>query len=149
MVCLSHEARLEGRPAESFHLFCMCAATAPAFCLLHPRLLYPCSEQVACSRCGQAATLSVCSPALHTGPGAFTAAAACTHCSQPLEVLLRPRFVHDSNNTLGVIKPVGCVPRDLLPSIYAAQCGGCSTLASLRDVQASRHVWGTGREDGG
>ena len=83
---------------------------------------------------------------LNAGPDAYQASAECSKCTQLLGLLLRPRFVHDAANVLGVVKPSGCRPLDLLPSMFAAQCSDCSTLVALRGVQVGlrRRPWESG-----
>ena len=89
--------------------------------------------QVACSRCG----------ALHEVGLATEAAAACqleqagtcSTCSQAWSVGMRPLLVHAHSSCLARIRTEGCAPRDLLPSMYAAQCGSCSSIASFRHAQ--------------
>jgi hypothetical protein len=59
----------------------------------------------------------------------------CSTCHANLEVTLAPRIVHDGSNILAVLRPNGCVPMDMLPSILEAQCSSCSNMAAFRAVQ--------------
>lgn len=59
----------------------------------------------------------------------------CSTCHQDLEVTVSPRIVHDCSNILAVVRPDGCTPIDMLPSMLAAQCSSCSNMAAFRSVQ--------------
>ncbi|MEW5310747.1 MAG: hypothetical protein WDW38_002513 [Sanguina aurantia] len=69
------------------------------------------------------------------GPRPFEQQGACGNCHASWLIVMRPRFVHESANVLGVLKPLGVTPRDLLPSLWAGQCGTCSGVMSMRAVQ--------------
>lgn len=45
---------------------------------------------------------------------------------------MRQLLVHDFNNAAANLRAEGCNPLDLLPSLFSAQCEGCSSTASLR-----------------
>ena len=45
---------------------------------------------------------------------------------------LVPHLVHAASNILADVTATGCHPRDLLPSMLAGQCGGCSAAAVFR-----------------
>ena len=45
---------------------------------------------------------------------------------------LVPHLVHAASNVLADVTATGCHPRDLLPSMLAGQCGGCSAAAVFR-----------------
>jgi hypothetical protein len=62
----------------------------------------------------------------------------CTTCHQQLEVTVAPRIVHDGSNILAVLKSVCCAPTDMLPSMLAAQCSSCSSMAAFRSVQIGK-----------
>ncbi len=103
--------------------------------------------QVGCSRCRHTADLTFATAAVSLpseGPGspAPTAAAAaaggpvqggkcgglewageCANCHASWAVQLAPRLVHERSNALAAVRAEGCVPRDLLPSMLAGQCG--------------------------
>jgi hypothetical protein len=66
---------------------------------------------------------------------AFEWSGSCSVCQQLLSVLLRPRFVHEGSNVLAGLKAVGCVPLDLLPSVYGATCADCDAVGALRGLQ--------------
>jgi hypothetical protein len=66
---------------------------------------------------------------------AFEWGGSCSTCQQELHVLLRPRFVHEGANILAGLKAVGCVPLDLLPSVYGATCADCDAVGALRALQ--------------
>jgi hypothetical protein len=66
---------------------------------------------------------------------AFEWGGACAVCSQDLNVLLRPRFVHEGSNVLAGLKLQGCRPLDLLPSVYGATCADCDAVGALRALQ--------------
>ncbi|GLC36785.1 hypothetical protein PLESTB_000783200 [Pleodorina starrii] len=97
--------------------------------------------EVSCGRCGARDTLVLASAAVAGGGGGSgashqaTASGCCQRCTAPWSLVMRPHFVHATSNSLCVIKPEGCRPVDLLPSLMAGQCGECSAVMSLRDVQ--------------
>lgn len=70
----------------------------------------------------------------------FETVTSCEKCKQQLSLLLRPKFVHESTNIIGSLKPQGCVPVDLLPSTFAAQCADCSAVVALRSVQVRQYL---------
>lgn len=96
--------------------------------------------QVACQRC-QAASEAVFAQLGAGGDGGgsnrkhLAWQGECSTCHQQLEVTVAPRIVHDGSNVLAVLRPDGCVPRDMLPSMLAAQCSSCSNMAAFRSVQ--------------
>ena len=53
------------------------------------------------------------------------------------QVGVRAAFVHEASSVLAKLWPTGCVPADLLPSLLAAQCGACTTIASFRRAHDS------------
>ncbi|KAF6263125.1 hypothetical protein COO60DRAFT_1458231 [Scenedesmus sp. NREL 46B-D3] len=52
-----------------------------------------------------------------------------------VDVLLRPRFVHEGSNVLAGLRLQGCRPLDLLPSVYGATCADCDAVGALRALQ--------------
>lgn len=74
-------------------------------------------------------------PPCPAGCKPFEALATCSRCSSHMSLLLRPKFVHDASNVLGAVKAEGCSPLDLLPGMYAAQCGDCGSVCTLRGLQ--------------
>ncbi|KXZ44807.1 hypothetical protein GPECTOR_62g922 [Gonium pectorale] len=96
------------------------------------------SFEIACARCGTRATAVVASGAVAGGGGGGQHAAAsgsCARCTAPWCLTMRPHFLHATSNSLCVVKPQGCRPMDLLPSMMAGQCSECNAVMSLRDVQ--------------
>eukprot|EP00798_Chlamydomonas_sp_ICE-L_P031137 gene31137-6276_t len=91
--------------------------------------------------------MSISSPALD--PEAQTASTntgsclegsiECAKCHVLLGLQVRPRFVHESSNVLCTMRPAACIPLDLLPSMLAAQCGECSSVMVLKNVQVGGH----------
>jgi CHY zinc finger len=102
--------------------------------------------QVACQRC-QAASEALFAQ-LGAGGDSSTSnsnnrkhlswTGECDTCHSHLEVTVAPRIVHDGSNILAVVRPTGCVPRDMLPSMLAAQCSSCSSMAAFRSVQLGK-----------
>jgi len=96
--------------------------------------------QVVCHRC-QAASEAVFAQLGAGGDGGgknrkqLAWQGECNTCHQHLEVTVAPRIVHDCSNVLAVLRPDGCVPQDMLPSMLAAQCSSCSNMAAFRSVQ--------------
>ncbi|GFR52877.1 hypothetical protein Agub_g15508 [Astrephomene gubernaculifera] len=101
------------------------------------------SFEVSCARCDCRGTLVVSSEAVagsssSSGAGGSrpnSAAGVCPRCSTGWSLLMRPHYVHAGANCLCVVKPQGCRPLDLLPSLLAGQCAECSAVMSLREVQ--------------
>lgn len=102
--------------------------------------------QLGCGRCGATAAVTLASDAVAEGSGGGggggggtgsrrVASSVCPSCHQSWEVEVRPKLVHEASNVLMVIKPRGCVPLDLLPSLFAGQCAQCDAVMSLRGVQ--------------
>ncbi|GLI68239.1 hypothetical protein VaNZ11_012591 [Volvox africanus] len=96
--------------------------------------------EVACARCGARDTVTIASSAVASGSGGSsshqaTATGQCQRCAVAWSIVMRPHFVHATSNSLCVIKPEGCRPVDLLPSLLGGQCGECNSVMSLRDVQ--------------
>lgn len=60
----------------------------------------------------------------------------CPKCMQEWSLEMRALLVHEQNNAAALLKAEGCGLRDMLPSLFAAQCCGCSSLASLRSPPA-------------
>lgn len=85
--------------------------------------------QVSCARCQQRTTLP-----LPSGTD-WHSTVQCSKCAQEVGVDVRAHLVHAHSNTLAHLVPDNCVPVDLLPACYGAQCGGCGMVAALRDVQ--------------
>ena len=90
-----------------------------------------------CNRCPATHELAFASAAVASGSqqgmsGSIQVAAHCPNCHQDWSVSLQPRLVHAHSNVLASLRSHGCSPLDLLPSLMAAQCGGCSAAASLR-----------------
>lgn len=75
-----------------------------------------------------------------SGPRPFEQQGVCGNCHVSWLIVMRPRFVHESANVLCVLKPLGVIPRDLLPSLWAGQCGTCSGVMSMRGVQVRNWV---------
>jgi hypothetical protein len=108
--------------------------------------------QVQCTRCSSSVLVSLSaagaavihdssSAAAPTGGSSsqgFQWAAPCSTCQQQQVLQLRPKMVHEMNNTLASCKVAGCRPVDLLPSLMAGQCAECSAVTSLRGVQVGR-----------
>lgn len=101
--------------------------------------------QVTCSRCSQRAALTLDSEAISTSSSAAgsrttegsypEAAATCAQCHAPMRLRMRPSFLTDASNVLGLLHATGCRPTDLLPSWLAAQCADCGSVMSLRGLQ--------------
>lgn len=60
------------------------------------------------------------------------------------QVGVRGAMVHETSSVLAQLWPVGCIPTDLLPSLMAAQCSACTSIASFRHGYRP-HVWGPTR----
>jgi hypothetical protein len=86
--------------------------------------------QVMCSRCNTRWEVNMPTDAVSVDVG--PASGSCTKCSQQWSLQMRPLLVHAYNNALAHFKPESCRLLDLLPSLYAAQCGSCTTIASFR-----------------
>ncbi|GIL53720.1 hypothetical protein Vafri_9168, partial [Volvox africanus] len=96
--------------------------------------------EVSCGRCGARDTVTIASSAVASGSGSSSshqaaATGQCQRCAAAWSIVMRPHFVHATSNSLCVIKPEGCCPVDLLPSLLGGQCGECNAVMSLRDVQ--------------
>ena len=85
---------------------------------------------MACPRCSSQWTLGLATDAVSAGDE--VQAGACHSCSQGWTVEMQPLLVHAHNSAMANIRAEGCTPLDLLPSLCAAQCGRCSSVASLR-----------------
>jgi hypothetical protein len=107
--------------------------------------------QVQCTRCSSSVTVSLSAAGAAVTQGTSSAAASssgssqgfqwaapCATCQQQQVLQLRPKMVHEMNNTLASCKVAGCRPVDLLPSLMAAQCAECSAVTSLRGVHVGR-----------
>ncbi len=48
------------------------------------------------------------------------------------QVGVRAAMVHETSSVLARLWPSGCTAGDLLPSLLAAQCSACTSIASFR-----------------
>lgn len=80
----------------------------------------------------------------HAGP-VLCARSLTSHLQSLLYLYLYLSLYLISSQVLCALKPAGCRPLDLLPSLLAGQCGGCGAVMSLRGVQvragATVQVW--------
>jgi hypothetical protein len=95
------------------------------------------SFQVICLRCHQSATVHLATTATSSSSRApvLAASATCSKCAQQLELEATPHLVHEHSNVVAHVTPKGCIPSDLLPCCFGAQCGGCGGAIALRNVQ--------------
>jgi hypothetical protein len=84
---------------------------------------------------GAAAAAAINATHSSSSSRSFEWCGSCAVCSQGLNVLLRPRFVHEGSNILAGLKLQGCRPLDLLPSVYGATCADCDAVGALRALQ--------------
>ena len=70
--------------------------------------------------------------------GTLEAEGECGGCHQAWGVHVAPKLVHERSNTLTHLRPQGCNPVDLLPSLLAGQCGRCAAAASFRAAAVGR-----------
>lgn len=94
--------------------------------------------QVACSRCGKCQDVA---SDLAGGSARHTRASlelSCSECHQPWRLDIFARLVHAGSNVLARMRPYGCNPIDLLPSLMAGQCSHCSSIAAFRQVHTGQ-----------
>ena len=106
-----------------------------SLCMRFSLLLVLVLMQIACSRCGATQDLSADVSHLGQGnrtPSHSTLELSCSNCHQPWRIEVAPRLVHAASNVLARLRPLGCNPIDLLPSLLAGQCGSCSSIAAFR-----------------
>lgn len=60
---------------------------------------------------------------------------ACEKCSQDMCVSVAPHLLHAASNALCHMRVDGCVPVDVLPCWFGAQCDSCGAPAAMRHVQ--------------
>lgn len=89
-----------------------------------------------CSRCDTPWRFTVHCTAVATRT--VTVESQCAKCTQALRAEVVPRLVHEHTNVVAHVTPTGCMPVDLLPSCFGAQCSSCSSTAALRQVQVCR-----------
>ena len=95
--------------------------------------------QVSCLRCTQSAevvfgAVEVAEASERKVP-TLAASLACARCNQDMAVSVAPHLVHAASNALAHMRVAGCVPVDLLPCWFGAQCDECGALAAVRHVQ--------------
>jgi len=83
-----------------------------------------------CSRCNTRWQVSLPTDAVSVD--VQPAAGTCGRCSQQWDLEMQPLLVHAHNAAVAHLRPQACRLLDLLPSLYAAQCGSCATIASFR-----------------
>lgn len=64
--------------------------------------------------------------------------ALCEKCSQDMCITVAPHLVHTASNALCHMRVDGCVPVDLLPCWFGAQCDSCAAPCAMRHVQARK-----------
>ena len=60
---------------------------------------------------------------------------ACDKCSQDMCITVAPHLLHTTSNALCHMRMGGCVPVDVLPCWFGAQCEACGAPAAMRHVQ--------------
>ena len=65
---------------------------------------------------------------------------ACEKCSQDMCVSVAPHLLHAASNALCHMRVDGCVPVDVLPCWFGAQCDSCGAPAAMRHVQVCPHT---------
>ena len=86
--------------------------------------------QVLCSRCEASWDCQLATSAVSAN--SLAGSGDCPKCSRSWSLDFRPVLAHAYNSIVAHLRPENCRPVDLTPSLFACQCGSCSSVATFK-----------------